>query len=124
MRKRTIVKEPSRFFCVECGNEGIPIIRTAGQQREAGHLKKLFCLYCNKETNHAEVRPYGGYELEDFREEFECGRFVNGQKIPIVDLMGCSKIDCDYNRNGKCWNSNYSYKCPYRNKREEAMVND
>ena len=27
----------SRFFCTECGNEGLPIMRPKGQMREPGH---------------------------------------------------------------------------------------
>ena len=59
----------SEFYCTACGKRGIPIARKPGQQREAGHLKKLFCLNCGKEINHAEVRPFGSYSREDFEEE-------------------------------------------------------
>jgi hypothetical protein len=104
----------SEFFCTQCGRQGIPIVRRAGKQREAGHLKKLYCLYCGKETNHAEVRPFGAYNREDFEQEFKLGRFVDGKKIPIADLMSCSKAECEYNVDGKCWNSNHSYNCGHR----------
>jgi len=111
--------EPSRFFCVVCGEEGIPLIRKPGAQREPGHLKKLFCLRCKCETNHAEIRPFGAYRYENFKEEFDLGRFTkDGEKIPIADLMDCSKIKCKYNKDGKCWNSNYDYDCPHRPKKE------
>lgn len=111
----------SDFYCTCCGKQGIPIARKIGKQREAGHLKKLFCLNCQKETNHVEIRPFGSYQYEDFKEEYDLGRFIDGNRIPVADLMSCSKIDCTYNRHGKCWNSNYSYECPYRpkNRREE-----
>lgn len=104
----------SEFYCTCCGKRGIPIARRVGQQREVGHLKRLFCLTCQKETNHAEVRPFGAYNYEDFEEEFRLGRFVDGVKIPTGELMGCSKETCDYNRNGKCWNSNHSFECGHR----------
>lgn len=104
----------SRFFCTECGNEGISIMRKEGSQREAGHLKKLFCICCGHETNHSEVQAHGSYTPDSFREEFELGRFIDGQRIPVADLLSCSKTDCCYNRDGKCWNSNHSYKCKYR----------
>ena len=67
--------ESSEFYCVFCGKKGIPVFRKAGQGREAGHLKKLYCLNCNRETNHAEVRPYGKYNLSDFYKEFTWGNF-------------------------------------------------
>ncbi len=106
----------SDFFCTECGRRGLSCGRRVGSQREAGHLKKLYCMYCGKETNHAEVRPYGAYNVEDFEEEFRLGRFVDGQKIPIAELMSCSKRDCEYNKDGRCWNSNHSFDCGHRPK--------
>lgn len=108
----------SEFYCTICGHQGIPIARNKGRQREAGHLKKLFCLRCGQETNHAEIRPFGSYTLDNFKEEFELGRFVDGNRIPVADLMSCSKVDCKYNKNGKCWNSNYSYDCSHRPNKE------
>ena len=111
-KNKTVVKND--FYCTECGNRGIPAARTTRHQREAGHLKRMYCLFCKKETNHAEIRPFGNYRYEDFREEFELGRFVDGVKIPVKDLKSCSNMECDYNKHGKYWNSNGSYKCETR----------
>ena len=104
----------SEMYCTHCGKRGIDIPRKSGQQREAGHLKRLFCLYCQKETNHAEIRPFGSYTLDNFNEEFKLGRFVNGQKVPIADLLSCSKTTCEYNKSGKCWNATRDYNCGHR----------
>lgn len=72
----------SDFYCTCCGNKGIPIFRTAGQEREPGHLKKIFCLHCQKEVNMVEVRPVGKYSLEDFWIEYEYKNFdENGNRI-------------------------------------------
>ena len=65
----------SDFYCTRCGRKGIPIARKVGKQREAGHLKKLYCMYCKEEINHAEIRPFGDYNYEDFKLEFDLGRF-------------------------------------------------
>lgn len=70
----------SDFYCTECGNQGIPLARTLWQQREAGHLKKLYCSYCRKETNFVEIRPNSPYTVDDFRIEFEEGNFENGER--------------------------------------------
>lgn len=116
MKRKNRAKEISisDMYCTECGNRGLSIPRIAGQYREPGHLKKLFCICCNKTTNHAEVRPFGAYNLEDFREEFELGRFVNGERIPVSKLKSCKAPNCPYNKNGKCWNSNGNFICEKR----------
>ena len=104
----------SDFYCVRCGNKGIPIARKIGSQREAGHLKKLYCLHCQEQTNHAEIRPFGAYHYEDFKLEFELGRFVNDLRVPITECLGSSNIEWKYNVNGKCWNCNETYDCGHR----------
>lgn len=69
------------FYCTICGNKGIPIIRTVGKEREPGHLKKLFCIYCQKETNMAEIKPRGRYTLDDFWIEHKYHNFdENGNR--------------------------------------------
>lgn len=70
-------------YCTQCG-EPFPIYRTNKKTREPGHLKKLFCLKCNKETNHAECRGFGKYTHEDFLIEFNGGNFDSdgNRKVP------------------------------------------
>ena len=101
----------SDFYCTECGHKGIPLPRTSQHSREPGHLKVLYCPYCHKETNHCEVKHFGSYTYENFKEEFELGRFKDGERLPVTL---CSKSDCKYNKDGNCWNSNHSYHCKYR----------
>ena len=80
----------SEFYCTQCGNKGIPIFRQRGKEREAGHLKKLFCLHCQKEVNHCEVKPWTKYDYKDFKTEFEYGNFSEqGLRIrPYGELKG------------------------------------
>lgn len=67
----------SQFYCVKCGSQGIPIYRRKGRQREPGHLKKLYCLNCGCETNHAEIKLFlGDYDYETFLIEFKNGNFT------------------------------------------------
>lgn len=79
----------SRFFCTQCGREGIPLPRIEGQYREPGHLKNLYCIYCKCECNHAEVRPVGAYNLEDFMIEFQHGNFAEDgtRKVPYKKFL-------------------------------------
>lgn len=81
-RSKNIKNFPSSdFYCTICGNKGIPIIRQPSKAREPGHLKKLYCLYCNKETNMAEIKPNGKYTLDDFWIEFNYHNFdENGNR--------------------------------------------
>ena len=76
------------YYCTQCGLRGMPIVRMKGKEREAGHLKKLWCLNCQKETNHVECRPFSNYGYQDFMFEFENGNFdENGlRKMTIGEL--------------------------------------
>ena len=78
----------NEFYCTKCGSKGIPIARKKGQEREAGHLKKLFCLKCKDETNHVECKPFSHYEHEDFLFEFENGNFTETgrRKMPYGEF--------------------------------------
>lgn len=73
---------PSDFYCCICGEKNIPVYRTKGREREAGHLKKLYCRNCKKEQNCVEIKPNSGkYLFEDFKIEFEYGNFdKNGKR--------------------------------------------
>jgi hypothetical protein len=63
------------FYCTQCGNKGIPIPRQPGGERAGGHLKRLWCLHCKKETNHVECRPGTKYTYEDFLLERKYNNF-------------------------------------------------
>ena len=104
----------SHFYCTQCGNEGIPVQRKKGQERETGHLKRLYCIYCKEEVNHVEIKENDLYTYEDFREEFELGRFKEGNREDINDLTICDSLECPFNKEGKCWNANRTYDCGHR----------
>lgn len=64
------------FYCVKCGNRGIPIARNEAAQRGKGHLKKLYCIHCKQEVNHYEC--YSEQDVAKFKMKFERGDFENG----------------------------------------------
>lgn len=81
MYKRKIILDHD-FYCTCCGRKGIPISREKNKRRESGHLKKLFCIYCNREVNHAEVVENTKYNKETFLDEYRGGNFdVEGNRI-------------------------------------------
>ena len=72
----------SDFYCTQCGNLGLPVVRSARHTREPGHLKKLYCPKCHIQQNMVEIRPFGKYNYEDFQIEFQYGNFdKDGQRI-------------------------------------------
>lgn len=73
----------SEFYCVKCGNKVFDIWRRKGAERNAGHLKRLYCLKCKEEINCCEIK-FGciNYTYEDFLLEFEGKNFNdNGERI-------------------------------------------
>ena len=70
------------FYCIACGNKGIPLARKMGKQREKFHRKKLFCLTCGKEVNHIECRNQE--EIDTFKRNFEKGVYADEAKQEIV----------------------------------------
>ena len=51
------------FYCMKCGNKGIPLSRKTGHQHSKFHRKKLYCVYCKEEVNHVECRNM----MEDYK---------------------------------------------------------
>ena len=94
----------SDFYCTKCGNKGIPVWRKKSAAREAGHLKKLYCIFCQEETNFCEVSHKSGYTKEDFDFEFKYKNFENGQrKMTLKQLRSVvENEENDYNGRNSC----------------------
>lgn len=78
------------FYCVKCGGKGIPLPRRKGAEREAGHLKRLYCLSCQKEWNHVECRVFSHYTYDDFQVEMQYNNFDDegNRKMTYGELKG------------------------------------
>lgn len=72
-RRRNDNYSVHRFFCINCGNEGIPLARSISLIKSAEHRKKLYCIYCKCYVNHIECR--NETEIELFKENFKNGVF-------------------------------------------------
>jgi hypothetical protein len=78
----------SDFYCTQCGKFTYPLPRKKSNQKEAGHLKSLYCIYCKKEINCVEIRPFGSYTYEDFIFEYNNHNFDKEGKrvVPYSQL--------------------------------------
>lgn len=63
------------FYCINCGNKGIPLMRNQGFKHQGMHRKKLYCVFCKQEINHVECKTLD--EIEEFRINFENGVYKN-----------------------------------------------
>lgn len=66
------------FYCIKCGQEGIPILRSRSSERKKEHTKKMYCIYCKTQINHIECRNQE--EINSFKERFEKGEYLNAAK--------------------------------------------
>ena len=67
-RRRSDSYDIHRFFCINCGNEGIPLARKTSLNKAAFHRKKLYCPYCQCNVNHVECRTEE--EVLQFKKDF------------------------------------------------------
>ena len=74
--------EKHRFFCVNCGKEGLPIYRSLAKQRGKMHRKKLYCIYCAQEVNMVEC--YSEEDVEKFKRNYENGVYKDEAEQSIV----------------------------------------
>ena len=73
------------FYCMKCGNKGIPLSRNVGHQHSKFHSKKLYCVYCKKEINHIECR--NAMEVNKFKEDYANGVFAEEANASIEFLQ-------------------------------------
>lgn len=85
--KRIIVDHD--FYCTCCGKKGIPISRDKRKIRECGHLKRIYCIFCNKEVNHVEVIENTKYDKSTFIDEYNSGNFdkEGNRVIPLKEWI-------------------------------------
>ncbi len=63
------------FYCMNCGNRGIPIARSRGHLRGRMHRKKIYCMHCKTEVNHIECKDMA--DVEEFMTNFKNGVYKN-----------------------------------------------
>jgi hypothetical protein len=77
------------FYCINCGQRGIPLSRPQGFKHEKMHRKKLYCVTCKCEVNHVECKTFD--EVEEFRYNFENGVYKDEAKESL-SACGNSRV--------------------------------
>ena len=77
------------FYCINCGNKGIPLMRNQGFKHQGMHRKKLYCVFCKQEVNHVECKTLD--EIEEFRINFENGVYKDEAKESLY-FVGASRM--------------------------------
>lgn len=76
------------FYCINCGNKGIGLMRNQGFKHEGMHRKKLYCIYCQCEVNHIECKTYD--DVEEFKINFKNGVYKNEAENSISFVRNSS----------------------------------
>jgi hypothetical protein len=67
--------ESHAFYCINCGQAGIPLARRKNRQRERFHRKVMYCYHCGQDVNHVECKDYN--DIQIFKENFAKGVYKN-----------------------------------------------
>lgn len=76
------------FYCMQCGQESIPLFRPAGKEKEKMHRKRMYCFHCKQEVNHVEIR--NDQEKQEFLISFQNGEFA-GELVESNQHIMCNK---------------------------------
>ena len=76
-----------KFYCMNCGRVGIPLMRPDSRRHERHHRKKLFCLTCKTEVNHIECS--NSDEVKEFLTNFKEGVYKNEAEASISFIGSC-----------------------------------
>lgn len=86
------------FYCINCGNKGIGLMRKQGFKHASMHRKKLYCVICKREVNHVECKTFD--EVETFRTNFENGVYKD-EAEESLSFVGASTQGQNLTRNYK-----------------------
>ena len=78
------------FYCINCGNRGIPIARAGNKLKGKNHRKLMYCPTCKHTVNHIECRNQ--FEVEEFLEDFKNGVYEDEAKESLSYCGNCIGI--------------------------------
>lgn len=73
MGKRNQTFETHNFYCINCGEKNVPLLRSQNQLKSKGHRKNMYCYHCKHTINHVECR--NEEESQDFIVGFKNGEY-------------------------------------------------
>lgn len=88
MPRKTRHYETHDFYCINCGNKAIPIMRNSGFGHTKHHRKKLYCPFCKLTCNAIEIKNYE--DKEWFLTQFKKGMF---QEEALISIKECKEND-------------------------------
>ena len=73
--------EIHKFYCINCGKEGVPLARKHGHMHGKFHFKQLWCCNCKLLVNHMECR--NDIEVQEFKDNFKQGVYKDDAEQSI-----------------------------------------
>lgn len=61
------------FYCINCGEKSMPLMRGGNKKRGKGHRKNMYCYHCRHTINHIECRDME--EVAKFKADFAAGLY-------------------------------------------------
>ena len=77
------------FYCLKCGQKGLPVWRNNGHLHTKNHRKKLYCFNCQCEVNHIEITNQN--QLEKFKKDFQNGVYIDEAEESISTCKNSKK---------------------------------
>lgn len=87
--KYRVKMETHDFYCINCGNRGISLMRKEGHQHPRMHRKKLYCPTCKAEVNHIECK--NDEDVFNFKIDFENGVYIDEAAESLL-VSGCARL--------------------------------
>ena len=82
--------EQHRFFCLQCGQETLPILRKVNHKHGKHHLKKLWCPHCKITINCVECR--NDQEISEFKEKWLAGEYAEALESSLAEISKEEKV--------------------------------
>lgn len=73
MSKNCADYEIHDFYCINCGEKGIPLMRPGNKKKATGHRKNMYCYHCKHTVNHIECNSIEA--VAKFKDNFDKGLY-------------------------------------------------